>query len=143
LGRRSLEHLADRTAGHGVALIGRKIGERGQDKATVGHPRVRNFQLGAADHGPAEQQDIDIDSARAFGDGADAAEFAFDPAGAGEQLHGEQSGLAFDYQVEKPSLVGVVDGLSLVGGRDAKDVDAAYGQALDGGAEIGVAVAYV
>ncbi len=84
--------------------------------------------------GPAIEKDIDVDRARSFGwAGASAAKLQLDFLDSGQQHHGEQFGLRFNYQVEKRALLFEVDRFGFVDRGDALDRQVAPMQAIECG----------
>ena len=56
----------------------RDFGERRQNEFAFEHSRMRDLQFGSSDRLIAEEKDVDVEEARAFGEGLYAAEFGFD-----------------------------------------------------------------
>jgi len=104
--------------------VGGKLGERFQDEAALAHSRMRNLQLLRSDDEVSEQENIDVDGARAFRYSALATHSQFDGLKAREQEPGEKLRLHFHHEVQKPGLIMEILRLRLIDRRPAEDVNA-------------------
>src|SRR5208283_2200362 len=91
----------------------------------------------------AVEENVQIDEARAFGEGFAAAHGGFDGAKFVQQIEGGQIGLRFENGVEKPGLFEEVHGLGFVDAGEFQDADAGFGEKAERFAQIVFAVADV
>src|SRR5579862_4142834 len=112
--RQVVEQLTNGALQHRMPDVGCNFGQRLQNEASLVHGGMRNLQLRYADHGIAEQQDVDIDGARAFGQCAPPAHLLLD----GEDLRQEnfrhQLGAQRDRAIQEPGLRRELHRLGLV-----------------------------
>ncbi len=67
----------------------------------------------------AEEKDVDVEEARAFGESFSAAKLGLDGAEGMQELDGLRIGFTFDDAIEEPGLVEVIDRLGFVEGRNS------------------------
>src|SRR5712672_135372 len=96
----------------------RDFGERRQNEFAFEHSRMRDLQFGSNDRLLAEEKDVDVEEAQAFGESFSAAQLGLDGAKGMQELDGSRIGLTFDYAIEEPVLVEVIDSLGFVEGRN-------------------------
>src|SRR5689334_20046790 len=123
--------------------VGRKFQKRYEGEAAFGEPGVRDYEIRSPDDEIREQENVDVDGARAFGDGAPAPELLLYLASPPQQLQRKEVGLGFRNQVEKPALARQVRGFRFVDGRDAPDRHLSRVEFVDGGLQHGFTIAYV
>src|SRR5271166_1924594 len=104
---------------------------------------MRDLQIGSGDGVVAVEEDVEVDEARAFGEGFFAAHLRFNVAQSGEELKGGKIGLRCQDGIQKPRLVEKVDGLGFIDSGDFFDVDIGFGEKANGLAQVFFAVANV
>jgi len=113
VGRMS-EDVGNRSGPVWVAKRWRNFGQGREHEIALQHAWMRDLQVRRVNGVSGVKQNIEIDEARAFGEGLLAAHVRFDLAKRGEELRGGQFGLRFDDGVQKPGLVEVIDRLRFV-----------------------------
>lgn len=94
--------------------VGRDFRERREDETARSHGGMWDGKRGCVENLIAEQKDIEIDNARAFGLGATASHGFFYGKQRRHELGRGSFGIEGDGGVEKPGLIGEVDRLGLV-----------------------------
>jgi hypothetical protein len=113
----------------------RDFGERRQNEFAFEHSRMRDLQFGSNDRLLAEEKDVDVEEARAFGESFSAAQLGLDGAKGMQELDGSRIGFTFDDAIEEPGLVEVIDRLGFVEGRNFMHMKICRGQRGDRGAQ--------
>ena len=110
-GNKTLKPLCHGCAGPWVAGLGRNLRQRDERKGALGEPRVWNFEPRLAHGHAVHEQDIQIERARAIGDGgrAVAAELALQAEQRLEQRARGEIGFERDGGIEKARLGGETD----------------------------------
>jgi hypothetical protein len=114
----------------------RDFGERRQNEFAFEYSRMRDLQFGSNDRLIAEEKDVDVEDARAFGESFSAAKLGLDGAEGMQELDGLRIGFTFDDAIEEPGLVEVIDRLGFVEGRNFMHMKICRGQHGDGGAQV-------
>jgi hypothetical protein len=114
----------------------RDFGERRQNEFAFEHSRMRDLQFGSKDRLIAEEKNVDVEEARAFGESFSAAKLGLDGAEGMQELDGLRIGFTFDDAIEEPGLVEVIDRLGFVEGRNFMQMKICRGQRGDGGAQV-------
>src|SRR6266702_1666985 len=112
--RNSGEHLAGGEAERGVFQIGSKFGERNQDKTALRHRWMWNVHDRGMELEFVEQEDIEVDTARALGTGAFASHSTFDIEQESHEALGIETGFESGYRIEEPWLIFELDGRRLI-----------------------------
>ena len=107
--------------------LGRDVVQWCEDEPALPHPRVRHLEVGIGDDGVADEEDVDIESARSPPLHADALRRVLEPMREREELVRRERGLERDDGVEKPALLRTSDGIGLVDGGDRD-----HGHVVDG-----------
>ena len=86
--------------------------ERNEDEGALGEARVGDLETGLGDDEIAVEKDVEVEGARAIGNGggAIAAEFALDGEEGGEEIAGSKRGFEGEGGVEEERLIGEADG---------------------------------
>ena len=134
-------------AGEGVGEAGAvgqrqlrvELEQRGEDEAAAGDLAVGQGEALGLELEVAEQQQVDVERARAVAGGVEgAAALGLDPLAEVEQLLGLELGADADRGVEEVGLVeDLADRLGLVGRGDRLDLDPALAQQLDRRPQVG------
>jgi len=98
----------------GMAESGSDFGQGCEDEIAQEHARMGNLEVGRIDDVVAVEKDVEIDEARAFGEGFFAAHLRFDVAEGSEELRSREVSLRFEDGVKEPGLVKVIDGFGFV-----------------------------
>jgi len=101
--------------------LGSNLDQRLENEPTLMHSRMRNPESMFVDDKVSEQHDININVAGAFFAHADSAHHRFDLQNELEQVFWRLCGLNRGHAIEKPRLVGHIDRLRFVQGRDGDD----------------------
>lgn len=106
------QELGDGAAGAGIAQLGRDLVERDEDEGALGEAGMRDFEVQLADEPIAIKKDIEIEGARAVGNGVStvAAEFALEREEGAEQVAWGEVGFNGDDGVDEAGLIGDADG---------------------------------
>ena len=119
------------------------FGERDEDEVSQKHAGMWDLEIGSGDGVVAVEEDVQVDQARAFGEGFFAAHLRFDVAECREELRGREIGLRFEDGVEEPGLIEIINGLGFVDAGDSCDADGGFAEESDGFAQVCLAVANV
>jgi hypothetical protein len=103
--------------------FGGKLDERLEYKPPFRHTRMRDLQLGRIDREAAEQQDIDVDISRPFGNGPPTPHLSFDVRDSEEQPHRVKLCAGLDDYVEELRLISHLYRLGLVERRHSLDLE--------------------
>ncbi len=114
----------------------RNFGERSENEFALQHPRVRDLQFGSVERLIAEEKDVDIEEARAFGECSLAAELRFDGTKCAQEFDGLRIGFTFNDAIEEPGLVEIIDGFGFVEGRNFLYLKICERQRANGGSEV-------
>ena len=114
----------------------RDFGERRQNEFAFEYSRMRDLQFGSNDRLIAEEKDVDVEEARAFGESFSAAKLGLDGAEGMQEIDGLRIRCAFDDAIEEPGLVEVIDRLGFVEGRNFLYPKICGKQRGDGGAQV-------
>ena len=117
-------------------------GERHEDEGAFGDARVRDDEAGGVHREITEKEDIDVDDARAPAIGWRAPNTFFAALCGQEQCFGTESGRAHEHGIEVTGLA-FRKWRRLPNSGDTVDRNACTGEAVDGGLEVGEAVAEV
>ncbi len=98
----------------GMAYVRSDFDQRFENKTAQVHGRMRNVQVRLMQDAIAKQHEVDIDIARAFGAHTETSHGRFDPQRQLEQLARRLIGCNRGHAVQKPGLVGKLDGLGLI-----------------------------
>jgi hypothetical protein len=114
--------------------MGRNFVQGNKNKGALGKARVRNFESRFAEHKIAVENEIEIESTRAVGDGVEAvaAEFLLDGEKCAEKLERGERRFKRESGVEEARLIGEADGRGGVERRAGCDA-AERGEAREGG----------
>jgi len=118
--------------------VGRDLRERDENECTFGKTGMRDFEVGLGDDLIAEEQDVEVERARAVWKTgcAVAAELALDSEQAFEQGARGEFGFERDHGVDKVRLVGEADGRGGVERRAGNEAAQGF-EARCGGGERG------
>ena len=114
----------------------RDFGERRQNEFAFEHSRMRDLQFGRNDRLIAEEKDVDVEEARAFGEGFSAAKLGLDGVESMQELGGLRIGFTFDDAIAERGLVEVINRLGFVEGRNFTHMKIRRGQRGDGGTQV-------
>ena len=137
-----LQQLAGGALEHGMADLRRDLGQRLEHEAALVHGGMGNGEFGGVHHGVAEEQDVEINGARAFGLDATAAHLLLDGQHARKKLLRHPFGAQRHDRVQEPRLGGKFHGLGLVERRHGRYL-AEDAEFFDGGAQVGFPVAHI
>lgn len=104
--------VSNRAAGAGIVKVGCDLVERNEDEGALGKARMRDFESGLTEHEIAIENEIEIEGARAVGDGVEAVapEFLFDGKECAEELKWRERGFKRGGGIEEARLIGKTDG---------------------------------
>jgi hypothetical protein len=122
--------------------IGREFSQRFEDESAFGKGRVRDRESRFLDDPISEQQNIEVDEARAFLLDALTAHGGFEGEQCVQELARLLRGLNADDAIQEPGLIGEFDGLGLIERRDGAHAGEGA-EALDGVAKVAGAIAEV
>jgi hypothetical protein len=120
--------------------LGGDFDEGGQDEFALQHAWMGDLQLWHLQRLIAEEKDVDVEQAGAFGEGLLAAELRFDGSERSEQIERVLVGFASDDTVEEPGLIEIVDGFGFVKGRNLAGVKSHGREPGNGCKQIGDAI---
>jgi len=126
----------------GMSRLGSDLGERFENKSSLMQRRMGNSQARFIDDLISKKHYIDIEVARALLAGAETAHGRFDVQRQLEQLARGHPGFNCRYTIQKPGLVGNVDGLGLIERGNSQQPSACF-QLRKGGAQVGRTVSQI
>ena len=125
-----------------MANAGSDLRQRYQHKASFLQGRMRYGQAFASDGRISEQQNVDVDAARALFPDPYSSNLFFDLENCGHELLRGLFGIEFDYAIQEPGLRGEFDRFGFVERRNLQDFSEAA-KAVDSCVQIGGAVTEV
>ena len=120
--RQQIPQLLNGFSQDGMHELGGNFGERYKYEPALAHRRVRHRQLGSPNYLGAEKKDVDVNEARTFWLSAFSAHRLFNCQNAFQEVARLKPRAGGHGAVEKPGLVGEIDGLGLVSGGNLEHV---------------------
>ena len=110
----------------GEHRVRKEFEEREQDEGSFVHPGMRNGERSVGDGQAVDEEDVDVDGARAPADLAGAAELGFDTVTCGEEIVRLEIGADLDDDVQEVVLLGTAHGIGLPNARAALNVHTSF-----------------
>src|SRR5271157_4516629 len=126
-----------------MAEIGSDFSQGSKDEAAIQHAGMGDLQLGSGDGFVVVEEDVEINEARAFGEGFLAAHGGFDGVELLQEIERGQNSLRFEGGVEEPGLFEIINGLGFVDAGNFQDADAGIFEKTNGFAKVVIAIADV
>jgi len=101
----------------------RDFGERSEDEVALEHTWMRHLEVRLGDDSFVVEEDVQVDEARALGEGLAASHVRFDAAESSKKFAGREASFGAEGGVEEPGLVEVVDRFCFVETGDLFDSD--------------------